>query len=363
MTSLRLEVIPPDELPEEARAAWRRLQLLSPDLRHPMLAPAFTEAAARHRQGIRVAVLHDSGSHVGFFPFQSDSRGIGVPVAHRLNDYQTVLLDAGVTVDTAWLLRGCGLHTWQFDNLLPVPPVFAEGRFRLEAAPFIDLSGGGEAPLEAASGASRRKKLLRQERRLERDLGPVRFEFHSTDPAAFDAVLQWKSRQKQRTGVRDVFAWPWVRPMLDDLLATGDPDCAGTLSVLYAGDTLAAVHLGVRSGEILHLWIPAYNPDLRQHSPGALLLARLILESGSRGLGRIDMGKGTESYKAELQTGAVMMASGAVCTTAWARWLRRGSHFLEERLRTSPIAPPAKRLRHWLDQRSNRQAVGNSPGR
>jgi CelD/BcsL family acetyltransferase involved in cellulose biosynthesis len=360
MTAARLHVVPPAELTADAKADWRRLQSLTPGLRHPMLAPAFTEAVARHRQGVQVAVMGDAGGYTGFFAFQTDTPGVGRPVAHRLNDCQSVLLDAGVTLDTGWLLRGCGLHTWQFDNLLPLPPVFPEGRFRLEDAPYIDLSRGAEACLDAASGASRRKKLLYQERRLEREVGPVRFEFHSTDPMAFEAVLEWKSRQKRRTGRRDVFAWPWVRPLLQDLRDERDPDCAGTLSVLYAGDTVAAVHLGLRSRDILHLWIPAYNPALHQYSPGSLLLARLIRESASRGLQRIDLGKGDEPYKAELQTGAVPMASGAVCATSWARWVQRGSHFLEDRLRSLPVAAPAKRLRHWFDQRSNRRAAANS---
>lgn len=361
MTQAAVRVIEPAELTAAARADWRHLQSRSLLLQHPMLAPTFAEAAARHRQGVRIAVIGDGSPHQGFFAFQADDSGMGRPVAHRLNDCQAVLLDPGTTVDAGWLLRGCGLRAWQFDNLLPVPPVFAEGRFHTVGAPYIDLSAGADACLDAASGASRRKKLRGQERRLERDVGPLRFEFDSSDASAFDAVLEWKSRQKQRTGRRDVFSWPWVRPMLEDLRAQDDPDCSGALSVLYAGDVVAAAHFGVRSREILHYWITAYNPSLHRHSPGSLLLARLIVECASRGIRRIDLGKGDEAYKAELQSGSVAMSSGAVCTSTWARWAHRGSHFLEHRLSSLPVAVPARRLRHWLDGRSNRHAAGRAP--
>jgi CelD/BcsL family acetyltransferase involved in cellulose biosynthesis len=362
MTDLAINVVSSDELSADASAEWRRLQSLSPELRHPMLAPAFTQTIGRHRQGVRVAVLSRDGGYAGFFPFQEDREGAGLPVAHRLNDCQTVLLESGVQLDTQWLLRACGLRVWQFDNLLPLPAVFPEGRFRVEDAPYIDLSEGSRACLEAISGASRWKTLLRKQRRLEREVGPVRFAFHCADAAAFALMLEWKSQQKRRTGRRDVFSWPWVRPALEELRSQSDPDCVGTFSVLYAGDTVAAIHLGLRSREILHWWIPTYNPELSRYSPGSLLLARLVEEAAAQGLARIDLGKGSEPYKTEFRSGVRLMAAGAVTTNRWDRLLLRGSHLLEARLHSSAAAAPLRRLRHWLDRRSNRRATSDVPG-
>ena len=68
----------------------------------------------------------------------------------------------------------------------------------------------------------------------------------------------------------NVFAFPWTRALLDRIFACRGEAFAGELSALYAGDRLAAVHFGMRSYGVLHLWFPSYDADLAKFSPGLI---------------------------------------------------------------------------------------------
>jgi CelD/BcsL family acetyltransferase involved in cellulose biosynthesis len=351
---IRIDVVAADELPEPLLAAWAHVQDGWPELRHPMLAAAFVQAIARHRGGVRIAVIRAGERPVGFFPFQQDRPGTGYPVGYRINDQQGAVLPPDTDLDAARLLRGCGLRVWHFDHLIPSQRVFAGGHFLYEDAPYIDLSHGLDAYLDATASRGRWSSHRRKARRLADELGPVRFEFHTADAGGFDRLIAWKSEQVREHGRRCVFDWPWVRASLEELRASRDERCAGTLSALYAGDRLVAAHLGLRSREILHWWITAYDPALQRHSPGALLLIRVIEESVRRGVQRIDLGKGVEPYKTRFQSGALPLASGAVTRFAAGHLRQRATYALQERVRTSPLASSAKRLLYWLETRTNR---------
>jgi CelD/BcsL family acetyltransferase involved in cellulose biosynthesis len=84
------------------------------------------------------------------------------------------------------------------------------------------------------------------------------------------------------------------------------------LSVLYAGDVVAGVHLGLRSGQVWHSWFPAYNPDLHRYSPGMLLMLELAKAAPALGIAEIDLGKGEARYKQALASGAVSLFEGRV---------------------------------------------------
>lgn len=346
-----------DALPADLAAAWRQIQDQASELRHPMLAAAYVQCIARHRAGVEVAVIRSNSGIVGFFPFQRDGAGVGRPVGYRLNDYQAAVLAPGVdaSIDAGWLLRQCGLRVWHFDHLLPSQRCFAAGHFSYEDSPYIDLSQGLQACLEGITGPSRLNTLRRKARRMEREVGPLRFEFHTTEVDPFRTLLEWKSRQVRRDGRRCVFDWPWVQDTLHELRGVDDAACMGTLSALYAGDQLAAAHLGLRSQDVLHWWITAYNPDLSRHSPGAQLLVRLMAAAEPRGLKRIDLGKGVEPYKTDFQSGAMPLATGAVGTSLWTRVLQRTAYAVQDRVRSSPLAPLAKKLAYRLEARKHRE--------
>lgn len=351
---MHVELIPPDALPDESVAAWQSIQDGSAELRHPMLSAPFVQCIARHQRGVRVGVIESAGALTGFFPFQSGHSRSGVPVGFRLNDWQAAVVPHGAEVDARWLLRACGLRTWRFDHLVAAQPLFAAGHFVREPSPYIDLSGGLQRYLEGVAGRVRWKSHARNARVLERDVGTVRFEFHTTDRAVFRSLLEWKTRQLRSSGRRCVFDWAWVRDSLDELWRLEHGACAGTLSALYAGDRLAAVHLGLRNRHVLHWWITAYDPELARYSPGALLLVRVIEAAAGAGVQRIELGKGPEPYKEKFQSGAEDLASGAVSTSAARQLLQRSLSAAQGRIHSSPLGAHAKRLLYWVEGRGNR---------
>src|SRR6185369_1676376 len=133
---------------------------------------------------------------------------------------------------------------------------------------------------------------------------------HLPDRRIVETLFRWKSEQYDRTGVPDIFECQWIRDLLDNILKHNSEDFGAVVSVLYAGDTLAAIHLGMRSRGVLHTWFPAYNIELGRYSPGTLQWIETIKSAGSWGIRHIDLGKGEEPYKRRLMTGATRVAEG-----------------------------------------------------
>ncbi len=145
-------------------------------------------------------------------------------------------------------------------------------------------------------------KELRKRRKLEREIGPVRFVEHTLDPDAFTALLAWKSEQRRRTKTVDILQRGWAVDALDRIRTIEMEGFSGCFSALYAGDHLLAVHLGMRSHGVLHHWFPAFDRAFGKYSPGILLLIEMTRAFADRGVTRIDLGKRGESYKDRVAT-------------------------------------------------------------
>jgi CelD/BcsL family acetyltransferase involved in cellulose biosynthesis len=246
----------------------------------------------------------------GFLPFEVVRRRHGRPVAWGFSDYHGPVVDA--VVDPRALVRACGLATWSFDHLPAgldgfAPYVSGEGR-----SPYVDLSGGFDAYLAGRRGRSDVRGALRKARKLGREVGPLRLVADSDDRELLAQTIAWKRQQYASTGVRDVLADPGARELLGYVHAARGTEFAGVLSVLYAGDTVAGVHLGLRAGPVWHSWFPAYNPDLERYSPGLVLMLELAAAAPELGISEIDLGKGEARYKQALATGSVVVCEGTV---------------------------------------------------
>jgi CelD/BcsL family acetyltransferase involved in cellulose biosynthesis len=322
---MNVSVVRPQELGDAEIAAWRAMQRATPDLLNPFLSPGFTLAAARVRPETRVAVLEDDQKIVGFFPFERRRPRIALPVGAGVSDAQGIVHVRGLEWDPIDLLRGCKLDVWEFDHLLcaQISSVRRAARQRISIdsgfiacrnAPIIDVSQGYEKYAQAQRERSRRtfKSTLYKDRKLGRDVGPVRLNFDAHDPTALRLLLKWKSAQYRRTGRRDRFATGWIEQLVWDLVDHHIDGCRGTLTVLHAGERIAAVHLGLRSEQSLSCWFPAYDPDLARYSPGLVLTLRMARAAADAGLHHLDLGKGDERYKQSLKTGDLTMGEGAV---------------------------------------------------
>jgi CelD/BcsL family acetyltransferase involved in cellulose biosynthesis len=305
------------ELAEPEFARWREVQAGDEALASPFLSPEFATAVSRARHATRVAVLADEGGVVGFLPFEERRLGFGAALAKGLSDVQGMVAPREADVDLRQVVRACGLRSFDFDHLLAAQDRWlagaASGCVR-ERSPALDLGGGFDAYASRQRGASRSlfQSTGRKRRKLEREHGPVRLVFDQPDHAVLDQVLRWKSDQYRRTGRADRFADPATRALVHDLLDTRHETFGAPLTVLMAGDTVVAGHLGLRSTTTLAWWFPAYDPAYGAYSPGLVLCVELARAMAERGLTMLDLGKGDEQYKERLSNAHVELLRGSV---------------------------------------------------
>lgn len=304
----------PEELSAELRQAWHRVADESPDFGNPFLTPEFAAGVGRHRGGARVAVLHEHGEAVGFFPYERGAFGVGRAIGLGLSDCQALVHRPGVTWDTGELLRSCGLSVFEFDHLIDEQKPFGRYVTGTFASPVVDLLGAGdEKPYpEWLRGAypGLAKTVLKKERRLARDLGEMRFVFDERDPKALRQLMHWKSAQYRRTGRMDRFAHPWIVDLVDDFFQVREEHFTGVLSVVYAGDRPVAAHFGPTSRTVFGAWFTAYDPELRYYSPGLIMHLRMAEAAGRRGVRVLDLGRGEKEYKDWLKTRELRVGEG-----------------------------------------------------
>jgi CelD/BcsL family acetyltransferase involved in cellulose biosynthesis len=310
---VKISVVHPAELSPAELDRWRRLQD-RPELANPFLSPEFAVCVGRVRAGARVALLEDGPVLVGFFPHERGGFGVGRPIGAGLSDCQGLVHAPGLEWDPRALLRACGLAVWEFDHLLAGQRPFAPYHRARRPSPVIDVSDGYDAWLAARRRAFKQTitALGRKQRKLDREEGPVRFQFDSKDHQVLDALMRWKSAQYRRTGRSDRFARPATVQLVRDLLQTRAPGCSGTLSVLYAGQRPVAIHFGLRSATTLTCWFPTYDVARSKYSPGLMLYLFMAEAIAAAGLCRLDLGKGDEEYKAVLGNQELLVAEGCV---------------------------------------------------
>jgi hypothetical protein len=171
-----------------------------------------------------------------------------------------------------------------------------------QPSPYVDWTK--HATFEAFEAEWKSRGLVksqdtpRQRRRLEKDVGPVRFQLDDPRPEVFDTCVQWKSSQYRATGLTDMFADPRNVALFRRLRERG----VLLVSSLFAGDKLLAAHFGSSSDRRLGWWVPAYDPAYSKYSPGRLLLEELMKASQARGDLEFDFLIGDEAYKFHFAT-------------------------------------------------------------
>ncbi|MFG3499488.1 GNAT family N-acetyltransferase [Streptomyces sp. NPDC047928] len=330
MSGVTVHVVRPGQLTERDIEVWRELRGKSGAGANPFMEPEFTLAVGRVRpRTARVGVVREGGEAVGFFPYETGPLGYGRAVGFGVSDCQGVVLQDGVRLSAAALLRGCGLAAWEFDNLEGGQGLFAGGVAESFASPVIDVADGYAAYEDVLRAQSPKflRTTLAKERRLGRQAaGEPRFVFDERDPGALRTLMGWKSAQYRRTGRRDRFAQDWISELVRGLHQVRAPGCSGVLSVLYLGERPIAAHFGLRSPTVLSCWFPAYDPEFAKFSPGLILHLRMAEAAAAEGVRVLDLGRGTAEYKDALKTGELRVHEGACArpgVRAGLRWLSR----------------------------------------
>lgn len=307
---MKITVVPARELDTAARERWLGLQRSNPALASPFFCPEFTLAVDAARGGVRVAILEEDNRIVGFFPFES-RWSIGAPVGRMMSDHHGVVCAPGTRWHWPELLRAARLSCWRFYHLC-ADQAPATGVQRTHS-PALDLSRGFAA-YKAGRLAAHTNQIRNDERKLrklEREIGPVRYVDNDRDPAVFQAVLRLKSDQYRRTGAVDVLQLAWVRELLDRIRQTDGPHFGGRVAALYAGDRLVAANLGMRSEAAWHGWLPVYEPSMAKYSPGVQLLLLIAADAAAQRQKLLDLGCGDEHYKQVFADHSIPIAEGA----------------------------------------------------
>lgn len=315
---MKWEAVPADRLDAALTARWAELQRAAAaagavGLDSPYVGPGFTAAVAGVRPAVAVAVGHENGTPIAFLPFQRDADGGGEPAAGGASDAQALVAVAGFQCDPRELLRACGLPSWRFTYLPVEQDAFRPFHGELREVVSIDLAAGfaAWAARRRAAGSTLLKDLARRRRNLAREAGPLRFAADTRDPGVLARLAAWKSEQYRRSGLRDWTGEPWLRALLERLLAGGDPGLGATLGALWAGGRLAAAQLALRAGTVWHWWYTAYDPELARFSPGLLLDLDMLRAGEELGITRVDLGRAAP-HKARLVDGGRLAARGVV---------------------------------------------------
>lgn len=347
-SAVRVDVVRPGELAAPELARWAETQAGDPTLASPFLSPEFATAVGRASDRARVAVLADATGVVGFLPFEDRRLGFGAALATGLSDIQGVVAPPGADIDLREVVRACGLRSFAFDHLLGGQERWLGAEpaaLTHERSPALDLSAGFDAYESRQRDASRSlfSSTGRKRRKLEREHGPVRLEFDRPDHAVLDLVLRWKSDQYRRTGRVDRFAHPATRALVHDLVGGGHASFGAPLTVLLAGDTVVAGHIGLRSTTTLAWWFPVYDPAYAAYSPGLLLCMELARAMAEQGLTVLDLGKGDEPYKERLSNTHIPLLRGSVAPGRVVAGLERARRWPRERVTSVVLGSPRLR--------------------
>lgn len=351
----RVQTLPARGLSSDLRSAWIDLQAHSPQFDSAFYSPDFTELVGAVRDDVEVGVMYEGDRVVGFFPFLRSPGRTARAVAGRLTELQGPVCRRDSSWDPSDLVRMCGLRAWYFDHL-PHSLAVETCTWGTIASPYVDLTQGYARYESMLHHRGRTiEQIHRKERKLAREVGPLRFEMHTGDAAAFTTLLAWKTEQYQRMGHLPIFKYRWVVELLERISRHSTPQLQGVLSTLHAGDHLAAIHLGLRSSQVLHVWFPSYNRALSHHSPGLILMLHLAEQAAAGGIERIDLGTGDERYKQQLKTGDTPLLVGGVDVRFGRAELRRSWHRLNQWIRRSQYREyleiplnSTRRYRQWL---------------
>ncbi len=303
-----------NQLTDEQIGTWVNFVETNPSLSSPYFRPEFTQAVAAERPDVEVAILRETGEIRGFFPFQRRWKRLGLPVGEPLSDFQGIIGPADLAFAPRQIIRDSGLMTWRFNHLVTEQTQFQPFHETVSPSLFIDLSTRFDTyeNNRRQKGAKFLRQLRRKRRKATKDIGSVRFEFHTTDENVFATLLRWKASQYIRTKQSNILAFDWIVNVLRRIWKHEAEGFSGKLSSLYLGNRLAAVDFSMRSHTVLHQWFPAYDINLARYSPGTICTLGVIENAHQHGIRRIDFGTGNESHKKHWTSESTDVAEGTV---------------------------------------------------
>jgi CelD/BcsL family acetyltransferase involved in cellulose biosynthesis len=340
---MKAALIAPEELDAECIRRWELLRETDPVYASPFYSPHFARAVGAVRRDAQIAIFERDGRIVGFLPFHRVRGRIAKPIGGHFNDYHGAILEPGLALCEPGLLESAGIEAYDFDHL---PARFGRGAGAADfgqVSPRMNLEGGYDACVAAKGDSWKRgyRDMARKARKMEREIGPIRFEFSNDSDEAFDLHAAMRNALYRRMGQQEDYCIGWEGEVLRSLRHAQGAEFQSVLSVIFAGSQPVAAHFGLVSRKVLHWWFPAYDLAAHRYSPGLQLVDHCARHSAARGIATIDFGKGSDRYKSLFADHSVSMIKGSACITgSFAARARAGSArllALAERILPAPI--------------------------
>lgn len=350
---MQIDVLSPSALSSAERDRWSALQAAQPAWDTPFLSPGWALATEQRQPrdgGVRVAVLREGGEAVGFFPTRV-AGAVAMPAGAPMNDYQALVAAPGVMVDPKRLVQALGVDRLDFSQMLIDQAAFAP-HMRGTSLSYVIEMGEGYAAYAAArreAGSGVIKDIDKRRRKVEREVGPVRFTALEPNPDGLNLLLAWKSQQYRASGQTDLFATAWTVELLSALLAAREDGFGGGLFTLHIADELAAVQFNLLGRRTVHAWIIAHNEAFERYSPGLMLFQDILKWMEGAGYAALDLGAGDYRFKLQLANVHRPVAHGFVGRPSPAALLREAQYGLRAAAERLPLGRvshlPAKAMR------------------
>ena len=343
---MHIDIVRPQDLSAQRIARWSQLQSQDIVLDSPFLSPHWARAVER-AQGeasrVRVAVAVQGAHDLAFLPTKVGAY-TAMPAGSPMCDYEALVAEPGSRLNARTLVQALGVHRLDFAHMIEGQPAFAAHARGRQMSHIVEV-GEGYASYEAArraAGVSVLKDCDKKRRKAEREAGPVTFTAFNPDPAAFEALVAWKSGQYRATNQTDVLAAPWTVRLLRDLIENRGPDFGAGIFTLHFGDRLAAVHLHIHGRRTVHGWLIAHDAEVERYSPGILLFQDILRWMGETPYTRLDLGPGDYRFKRELANAGQWVTHGFVGVPSPATLMRGAAY----RMRDAAEALPLGRFSH-----------------
>ena len=329
----------------ELEQHWQTLRKTNAHFASPYFDPHFIKAVAKVRDDVRVVMVVEGGKPVCFLPYQENSQGRAVPTGGRLNDYHGLLgTPANAATYFKKIIKAANLKSYAFHALVPPEAEqLSTYSFRELRTHHLDLSNGWEAYRKwVRKHSSTVKRQGQKTRNLEKEVGPIRFEFDCTDGHVLERLIELKRAKYQRSKTFDILSVDWAANLLRELHNAKHENFQGILQAMWAGDELVCVHFGMMTDEILHYWFPIYDYQYSRYSPGTEMMLKVAEEACRRGIKKLDLGYGDDAYKFKFCNGNEAVLNGQINFNPIELKLAEKRYQLRTKLKQIPMKPLVK---------------------
>lgn len=347
-TQLAVDIVSAHQLCGHLGERWDTIRATNPRWKSPYFSKEFTKAVARVRDDVEIAVIRKSDEDlvIGFLPFQRVTESHAEPVGGRLNDAHGLIgIELNDSKYIPLIMEKVGLKSFGFHSAI----LCGENIDQYEFAPcdshYIDLSQGWETYRKwVRKNSSTVKRQGQKTRGLEREIGPIRFEFDCTDAETLEHLIDLKRNKYQRTKTFDILSVEWASNLLREVATIEKQEFKGLLSVMWAGDEIVACHFGILTGNILHYWFPTFDNAYNKYSPGTELILRVAEHAASIGVEKVDFGYGDDSYKFKVCNGKEKVSCGRFTFSRLDFKIAKTRYRIRKKLKSIPMKPLAKKL-------------------